>query len=281
MSRLRSIVYMAAGAAAISYGAYEYSARFSNESIWQRQSVQIERTYRNERPPGSKTAPPEAEANRHGRYEELRAGLSGLADASGEERCRFEARFERKLATGSSEAAAESLANESYEPFSQCTAGSRLKDGQTSIPAIGGLLVLLYGIYRFIKSFSRDPGVLGKDGEKRRKEMANDRRETLLAYGLGHAHAHTITEESMRVQSVHDVLHGNHLATFVISVLQNYGFSKPDVQRILLAYPGVLNRTPEEICDRLSQLEDGGVKTQDEVRETVLRLPAMLGAAGS
>ncbi len=278
MSRLRSIIYMAAGAAAITYGAHQYATRYSDGSIWQRQSVHIERIYRNETALYSKIAPEAAASQRQSRFKDLRSGLAGLEAASGEERCRFEAGFERRLYADSDEAVAEALANESFQPYPHCTAGARVKDETVWIPFAAGALALLYGLYRFLQSFRKDPGILGKDGRKRQKEMENERRETLLSYGIGPAHALTITQESIRVQSVDDVLKGHHLAIFVINVLENYGFSKDDVQRILLSYPGVLNRSPEQLCERLSALEDGGTISQDELRARVLRLPGILGS---
>lgn len=277
MSRTKSLVLATLGAAALTYGAHEYSARFSNENIFRGVQPEIERVHRIEAR-GGRDALARAAELRMQRYGALRAGISRLDNSSAEERCRYKTQFTGGLLSGNPRTLPEATAHEGYEPFSRCRASEQLKDPTTLTLGIGGISLFLIGFAGFIRSFfNRGVGMLGKEADKKRREMEKERRDALLAFGFPPADALSITSESIRAQSVNDVLFGTHTCASILRVLENYGFSGAEVQKIVLTFPGLLNRSPETITARLVELESGGEKPPEDVRTRVLRLPASLG----
>ena len=277
MSRVKSLVFAGLGAAALSYGAYEYSTRFSDQNIWNKLQPRIERTFRMDAR-GGRDRQLRADERRTERLDSLRGGISRLGNSSMEERCRFVKEFSSGLLSSAPETLAEARRQETYAPGSECTPVEQAKDTTTLALGIGGISLFLIGIAGFIKSFFKGGlGQFGKDAEKKRKEMEKERFDSLLALGLPPADAKSVSMESIRVQSVDDVLCRSHSCSSVLRVLDNYGFSKEEVQKIVLTFPGLLNRSPEQITSKLIDIENCGEKPPEEVRKNILRLPASLG----
>jgi hypothetical protein len=135
MGRTASTVLIAAGAAAIWMNVHSDSTRYSDDSIWKRQSLIVERYVRD--------APAKTQ-----KLGELRAGLSELGPSSREERCRFETRFEALVVNRGNAAAAEAaIASRSFEPYAECKPDVQkdnlIYNWTTIVPAIlAGLGVL-------------------------------------------------------------------------------------------------------------------------------------------
>ncbi|MFH0885263.1 MAG: hypothetical protein V1861_06140 [Candidatus Micrarchaeota archaeon] len=277
MGTARSLIIAALGAASISYGAYEFNARYSREAIFERQQVMIEHVCRAESAATVKETAERANSRRAQRLQTLETGLSALGDASIKERCEFEAIFERQLlATGRAprEFSVPVTFEHSQSQFPQCSMESMVKDTTTVVTSLVGLSALLLGLYNLLK---RKPSHLGKEVDKRVKAMENERKDALLAYGIPPAFAHTITLESVRAQSAYELHMCVHSTRMLLQVLENYGFSKGDIQRILLCFPPLLNKSPEALRHRLSELEENGIRTQQEVMAAVVKLPGILG----
>jgi hypothetical protein len=295
MGKARSLVFAALGAATLSYGAYEFNARYSRESIFERQQVAIEHVYRVES--AARTRAVEgpmaligaesnrADSNKARNLQNLNTGLSSLSDSSINERCEFEAQFESQLLANSRPtnvrpsgdfrpipSSAAPMGPETR--FPHCSTESMLKDTTSEVTAFVGLSALLVGLYNLLK---RKKSLLGKELDRRMKAMENERKDTLLLYGIAPGFAHTITSESLRTQSAYELHTLVHGTPSLLAALENYGFTKSDIQRILLCFPPLLNLSPAHVCDQLSVLEDGGIKTPQEVMSAVVRLPAILG----
>ncbi len=273
MGRVRSLIFIGIGAAALAYGAHEYSTRYSDSRIWERQGTQIEREYRR----ASRDSPADADSVRSRRYAALRSGLDGLQNASGGERCRFEMDFDRQITQGGPEAATRAISRESYIPYEACRPEHRLQSSSSVFYGLGGILALLAGVIGFIRSFRRPESALGSAMDRARKRTQEERRGELLREGFHRADAYSIAAESVRVQSVDEALSGSGSARAMISALKSYGFTNDDVRSLLIACPPILNRSSLELSARLSSMEEGGAKSPEEVRDEALRLPGLLG----
>jgi hypothetical protein len=285
MGKARPLAFAALGAAAIAYGAFEFNARYSREGIFERQQVVIEHVYRAEsaaKTTGVDEMAPSirAEMNKARNLQSLSIGLNSLGDASINERCEFEALFERGLLTngrtgGDAKTVSSSTPSEGLQsPIPRCTTESMLKDTTTEISAFVGLSALLLGLYNLLR---RKKSLLGKELDRRMKEMENERKDTLLIYGIAPGFAHTITSESLRSQSAYELHTCVHGTRSLLDCLENYGFTKSDIQRILLCFPPLLNLSPAHVGGRLSALEEGGARAPQDVMAAVVRLPALLG----
>jgi len=298
MGKAGPLVLAALGAASIAYGACELNSRYSKESIFGRQQVVIEHVYRAEspaRPDGAKGAsgagePAKAESNKARRLQDLAIGLHSLGDAPIQERCEFEAQFERQSlaglagalelgtpipAVGLTRASTPPEGGQSPQsPVPHCSMENILKDTTTEVTLLAGLTAFLAGIFGLMK---RRSSMLGKEADGRRKAMENERKDALLQYGIPPAFAYTITTESLRAQSAYELHTCVHTSISLLHALRDYGFSKSDIQRILLCFPPLLNMTPEALGSRLSELEENGARTQQEVLAAVVKLPGVLG----
>lgn len=275
MTRVRSLIFIGAGALLLGNGVYGHYTRYSRDNVFERQNGRIEYQYRME----ARESVQGATRARESRIAELDRGLDAMEGASAERMCMFERRFEESLRSTDPASVLRGVENETYVPGSQCGTSAQITKTAKELYAPFGLGLLLLGIYGFIRKTILRRGEnspLGREGEKKRAKMERERRDALQTYGLSPADAFTVAKESIRVQSVNDALYGNHTARGVISVLESYGFYKDEVQRVLVAFPPVLNRPPEALTSSLKELErEHG--TPEAVRETVLRLPGVLG----
>ncbi|MBU0527376.1 hypothetical protein KKE92_02760 [Candidatus Micrarchaeota archaeon] len=146
MGRKVSIILMTAGALAITAAVHVHQKEFNNESIWQRQRPLIERV--------SSGNQEKAQLN----YQKLRTGLTALQNSSDTERCKMENRFKLTLERGDESAAQHEIMNGHFEPHSDCSLSSRLKDESTKehgIVGLGGAFVFFLGAISFVASFRR------------------------------------------------------------------------------------------------------------------------------
>lgn len=141
MKRTTAALLIVAGAAVGVKVDHEYASRYSNESIWERQSTLLERHVRDP-------------AARKQKLEELRTGLKGLDENSREDRCIYESRFEAVVAHNGNVSAAEAdLVTKSFEPNAGCKSGPQLEKVLYSYPAIFSTLAFVAGLFGMIGSF--------------------------------------------------------------------------------------------------------------------------------
>ena len=287
MGKAGPLFLAALGAASLAYGAYELNSRYSKESIFGRQQVVIEHVCRSESPAGPEGAkgasgavePANAESNKARRLRDLTIRLHSLGDASIRGRCEFEAQFEYQSLAGTGSVPGRgmpvSAAPEGAQsPVPHCSMESMLKDTTTEVTLLAGLSAFLAGIFSLLR---RKASIHRKEADRRMKSIENERKDALLQYGIPPAFAHSITTESLRAQSVYGLHTCVHSTLSLLHALRDYGFSKSDIQRILLCFPPLLNMTPEALGSRLSELEENGSRTHQEVLAAVVRLPGIIG----
>lgn len=166
MSKMKSLVFAAAGAAGIYAGIEHYNGRFSDENIWTRQRPQIEAAARSERAP-----------NPDSRFAALRAGLDSTQIKSGtpEARCRFETEFQAMTnAHGDAALATRIMDRESYNRFHRCTKEERLKETASHGYPIIGALAALYGVVTFLSSLIDSFSAWRKERNDAKKATAVD-----------------------------------------------------------------------------------------------------------
>jgi len=126
------------GAALVGSSIYLNSQKYSNEAIWKRQQVLIERI----RDPAKKDL----------MYEDLRKGIKGLDErkASLEERCVFDKNFSTLLKTGDTKEAERVITKESYEPYAECKEINQRKKALSTPAGAIGIILLVVGAIKFI-----------------------------------------------------------------------------------------------------------------------------------
>jgi hypothetical protein len=278
MSRFNSTVLLAAGALCVGIGTHNFVSKYSDQAIFQRQRGVIEKVYAREARAPGRDAAKKAEERRAQRYGELRSGLAELNERdvpSAGEHCRFEARFEKRLRTGSADAAAEEISREGIKPFEQCTLEGRAKEKDVSTFMVIGVPLFLLGGVGLLRSFGKDKGE--KERIQRSRLLEGNRRKALMDFGIEPGNAARIAKASLATLSTYDTFSANTGAAQVLSALEIYGFTRTEIEAILLVVPKLLNDNTTELSQTLIGMENDGRRSQSEVISDVVRLPGLLG----
>jgi len=139
MTRTGAAILILAGACLTGQAVHDYSTRYKQANIWNRQKAIIEMSRKNE-------------IEKSAQFDTLRAELKNLDGATDEKRCRFEKNFEAVVVTGSGQAAQELIKKRSYEPYSECKDEERAKASVYWF-TVAGALALLVGAVSTVASF--------------------------------------------------------------------------------------------------------------------------------
>ncbi|MFH0737024.1 MAG: hypothetical protein V1827_06630 [Candidatus Micrarchaeota archaeon] len=277
MTRSRSLLFAAIGAAAISYSYHSYGDRFSGSEITKRIKPNIENIYADDRISGDRSRNSNAEKARSDRYERLSKGLSALKNKSSAQRCRFELDFTNRLGVIGKEASDASMKEDAIGPQEECGFEHRIKDGPVIVPFVIGLLSLAYGFFVCLAAPKPDRPFFERAESARLKMLlAAERRKNIQGLGLAYDEADAIAQKSLEDLGYTDLKYKRNNTASIIRALTDYGFSEKNVVSILRDNPGVLNSGGDSLSHSLSFYENDGRRKPEEVRAMVLERPEIL-----
>jgi hypothetical protein len=257
----------AIGAATIGYSYHRYDSRYSGSGIIERNKPIIESIYREERYSEDRRIRGNAESKKESRLSELRDGLAKLKKRSSSERCQFEMSFNDHIYGGPKIAAIRAVPGQKIQKHKECTAKERVKDASALGPFTVGFLILVYGIYGFIvSSFPGSPSYpfpLRAEIAKLRKDMIEERRKSLIGYGVPNQSAKYIAKESVMCLDYSTIKYERFDHPSLLRAMADIGFSTEEISGLFQSNPYLLNHGGSNTSVIFSMLSEFGFSKTD------------------